>query len=154
MSDFASEGAQARPFPDALCAELSALLQRSLRPHFKPGEVLTLTGELGHGHCTVSVHLAHPDSGESVVLDVAVETVPNHLDNPLHARDLALDHAQTLLRDFLVNHRIWHLHVSWQAEEVDGKTIWVRGERRNVRLESEADAFLAAHGFGPEGEVL
>ena len=58
--------------------------------------------------------------------------------------DLALD-------KFFAAERMLHFRPSWQAYTFDSVQVLMRGEIDNPALESEADRFLAEHGFDADG---
>lgn len=131
-------------------AQITDALRKRHR-RISPRERLEIDGELGHGHTLVELRLSTPDDHFRLAIDLAVECEPNDLDNPIVARDVALDYLDVVLADFLANDRRLNLLPEWDAHEVDGVVVKIRGEVTNPALESEADRLLREAGFAADG---
>lgn len=140
------------PFDAQFSAELVETLRKRHR-RLKPHEKLSIAGELGHGHTLVELRLASPDETFLLSLDVAVECAPNDLDNPLEARDVAVNYLDVVLEDFLANDRHLGVLPEWDVHDVEGMQVKVRGEVINPKLESQADRLLREHGFASDGTL-
>jgi len=149
IEDLAGEGpvvALGQDFSDEVEAAL-----RKRHPALDASEDIEVSGEIAHGHALLNLSIENDEATERLALHVCVECEPNDIDNPLEARDAALDYMDVILADFLDNDRRLTVLPTWDAHDVSGTTIKVRGEVTNPTAERAADDFLAEHGFAPDG---
>ena len=139
------------PFDAELCAKLAKLLRERHTHHVGQDEVITISGEVAQGHALVLVELRKKDDTFRLSFETCVECDPNGIENPFTARDYAVDYADIVLEKFFALERMLHFQPLWQTYSLDKIQVLMRGEIVNPALESEADSFLAEHGFDPDG---
>jgi len=142
------------PFGEELCVQIVELLSQKFGANFHADAVLTVSGEVAHAHALVRCQLEKQDQTSKLSFEICVETEANKIENPLEARDLAVDHVEVILTEFFENDRLIHLSPIWKPHDVESKTLLIKGEQSNPHLEDEANRLLAAAGFDPVGNPL
>jgi hypothetical protein len=138
----------------SFCARAAKLMRRSLSPKLASNESLLIEGELAHGYALLKVIIENAEHSHRAQLEVCVQSDVNNIDNPLDARDLALDFAHLVAKQYMAEDRFMVLPGTWEEHVLKDKTVLFRGERCNPTLEREAELLLAEHGFAPDGAPL
>ena len=142
------------PFDAKLCQELVELFRSRHGAHFLSGERLSVKGELSHGHALATLVLEKTDRSSRLELATCVELKSNHLENPIDARDIALDFLDVTLGEFLSNDRMMYLPPVWQTQMIEDQEILLRGASTRPALDDEAAQLLAEAGFDANGDPL
>ena len=128
--------------PD-FCREVERALDQRLAGQLSSGERVRISGESGDD-VSATFALDGGASGERLLLASRVPVGRAGLDS---ARDLALDALDLILLEYLESGRSLRFSGVWEARELRGHTVQVRGERTLPDLEAQANALL-----GPDVE--
>jgi hypothetical protein len=136
------------PAPEDLQRDAEALLARAHATALLPNEKLELKALLGSDAAHLSLWLGDADQG--ILFEFFVRDQKGS--PPKGAFGLALDFAGGVLAEFFDQGRNGGLPLDYVGHPFDGGVVFARQEKRHLKAEAMADAFLAEHGFSEDGD--
>lgn len=134
-------------FDAELVDELVTLFTDRHGAHFTEDEVLTMWGEMSHGHALAALKLEKQDLSSRLELAIRVELEPNDFDLPSEARDIALDALDAVFASFFESERLMRLPPVWDSHLFLTYEVKLKGEVTRPDLEALADRLLAGEGL-------
>ncbi len=139
---------------EAFERKAAQVLAQSYRAYLKAHESIAVSTEVSLHFSYCKVEVITRDNSEYFYIEAQLDCEKNGIDNPLEALDECLDFANEHLFDYFAADRITHLAPVWQSFEANKRLFLVRAERTSPSVDADTNAFLAQHGFGPDGEEL
>jgi hypothetical protein len=127
--------------PDEVKRICEALQQRH-RAHLRPGDRFECEGWMTHGEARAQLKLRDPSEEEVLILQARVDLVEQDIQDPNDGKALALDVLDLAVQEYFAQERIWSPSLDWGEEPHQEKTVWLRGRRRNLKLDRIAAELL------------
>jgi len=116
------------------------------RAHLASGETFLYDGHVSHGEVELRVELANADDTDVLTLEGRVDLVENDIQDPAEGKHLLMDFLDEVLIEYFEDDRDLRPDLDWKSYDYQSREVWVRGERRNRKLDRLADELLNSGG--------